>query len=160
MYPRRYLMNERMIFTAEYTAIAEQAVLLGQNVLFTETPIPCNKGIVMHREGSGIFTLRGPGCACNQCFARYFVQFQGNIAVAAGGTAANGASVAIALNGEPLASSVATVTPAAAETEFNHVSTWAYVDVPRGCCATVSVEATGTEGIDVTNAAIAFTRVA
>ena len=145
---------------AEYTAIAQQAVLTGQNVVFTEAPIPCNKGLVMHRVGSGIFTLRGPGCACNQCFARYFVQFQGNIAVADGGAVANGATVAIALNGEALASSTATVTPTVAGTEFNHVSTFAYIDVPRGCCYTVSVEAAGTEGINVQNAAIAFTRVA
>lgn len=144
---------------AEYTNIPVQTVLAGQNVLFSETPIPCNKGLVLHREGSGLFTLRGPGCACNQCYARYYVQFQANVAVAAGGTAANGATVAIAQNGEALASTIATVTPAA-NAEFNHVSTFAYIDVPRGCCATVSVEAAGTEGIDVQNAAIAFTRVA
>lgn len=148
-----------MIFTAYYTSIAQQGVLAGQNVIFTESPIPCNKGLVIHRQDSGLFTLRGPGCACNQCFARYLVQFQGNLAVADGGTPATGATVAIALNGEPLASSIATVTPAATVTELNHVSTFAYVDVPRGCCATVSVEA-GTQGINVQNAAIAFTRVA
>lgn len=144
---------------AEYTNVPAQTVLVGQHVLFSEAPIPCNKGLVMHREGSGLFTLRGPGCACNQCYARYFVLFQGNIAVAAGGTAANGATVAIAQNGEALASSIATVTPAALA-EFNHVATFAYIDVPRGCCTTVSVEAAGTEGIDVQNAAIAFKRVA
>ena len=145
---------------AEYVAIPLQTVLTGQNVVFTTDVIPCGKGQVIHRPGSGQFTLRGPGCACNQCFARYFVQFQGNITVAQGGTAANGASVAIAVNGEALASSIATTTPATAGTEFNHVSTFAYIDVPRGCCVTVSVENAGTEGIDVQNAAIAFTRVA
>lgn len=142
---------------AYYTAIAEQPVLAGQNVIFTESPIPCNKGIVLHRPDSGLFTLRGP--SCNQCFARYFVEFQANIAVADGGTPADGATVAITLNGEALASSLATVTPAAAVTELNHVSTFAFVDVPKGCCSTVSVEAI-TQGINVTNAALAVTRIA
>lgn len=144
-----------MIYTAYYTSVAPQTILAGQNVVFTDSPIPCNKGLVIHRPDSGIFTLRGP---CNQCFARYLVQFQANIAVAAGGTLANGATVSIAQGGETLASSTATVTPAA-EAVFNHVSTFAYIDVPRGCCASVSVEA-GTNGITVQNAAIAITRIA
>lgn len=144
---------------AEYVNIPVQPVLAGQNVVFTTDVIPCNKGLVMHRPGSGLFTLRGPGCACNQCFARYFVQFQGNLAVAGGGVVADGATVSIAVNGEALASSTATVVPTVLDTEYNHVSTFAYIDVPRGCCSTVSVEA-GTQGINVQNAAIAFTRVA
>ena len=94
---------------AEYVNIPVQPVLAGQNVVFTTDVIPCNKGLVMHRPGSGLFTLRGPGCACNQCFARYFVQFQGNLAVAGGGVVADGATVSIAVNGEALASSTATV---------------------------------------------------
>lgn len=136
-----------------------QTVLVGQNVQFNTDVIPCNKGLVLHRAGSGLFTLRGPGCACNQCFARYKVTFDGNIAVAADGTIANGASVAISLNGEQLGSATAIVTPAALGDLFN-VSVFAYIDVPRGCCSTVSVVAAGTEGIDVQNAAIAFERVA
>ena len=143
---------------ALYENIPVQTVLTGQSAVFTNGPIACGKGLIMHRAGSSVFTLRGPGCACNQCFARYLVQFQANIAVAAGGTLANGATVSIAQGGEVLASSTATVTPAA-EAVFNHVSTFAYIDVPRGCCASVSVEA-GTNGITVQNAAIAITRIA
>ena len=142
---------------AEYVSIPVQTVLTGQNVLFSNDPIPCNKGLIIHREGSGIFSLRGPGCACNQCFSRYLVTFAANIAVADGGTAANGASIAIALNGEPLGSATAIVTPAAAGDFFN-VSVFAYIDVPRGCCYTVSIENSGTEGIDVENAALGFQR--
>jgi len=52
----------------EYTANALQTVAAGQNVLFTETPVGCNRGYVVHRDCSGIVTLRG---ITNQCRARY-----------------------------------------------------------------------------------------
>ncbi len=105
---------------AEYVNIPIQPVPAGQNVVFNTDVIPCNKGLVIHRPGSGLFTLRGPGANCPQCFARYFVQFQGNLAVADGGVAATGATVSIAVNGEALASSTATVTPTALGAEYNH----------------------------------------
>lgn len=140
---------------AEYTSIPQQTVLTGQNVIFTESPIPCNKGLVLHRNDSGIFTVKG---ACNQCFARYRVTFAANITVADGGTAATGASIAIALNGEALGSATAISVPAAVG-DFNNVNVFAYIDVPKGCCYTVSVTNSGTQGIVVENAAIAFERV-
>ena len=43
---------------AEYTSTALQTVANGQNVIFTETPVSASRCIV-HREGSGIVTLRG-----------------------------------------------------------------------------------------------------
>lgn len=120
---------------AEYVSVQpEQLVAVGQNVLFVDS-IPCNKGYVLHRNGSGILTLRG--CGTN-CFARYEVTFNGNIAVPTGGTAA-AIAVALAIDGEPLQSSRAIVTPAAAEQYFNVTST-AIITVPRGCCYTVAVE--------------------
>lgn len=140
---------------AEYASISQQTVLTGQNVIFTESPIPCNKGSVLHRNDSGIFTVKG---ACNQCFARYRVTFAANITVADGGTAATGASIAIALNGEALGSATAISVPAAVG-DFNNVNVFAYIDVPKGCCYTVSVTNNGTQGIVVENAAIAFERV-
>ena len=55
---------------AEYTANAVQTVEVGQNVLFSDAPIPgCRQGI-LHREGSGIITLRGQVNNCSG-FARY-----------------------------------------------------------------------------------------
>ena len=42
----------------EYTNAAVQIVAANQNVLFTSTPVGCNTGNVIHREGSGIATLR------------------------------------------------------------------------------------------------------
>ena len=138
----------------EYTAIATQTVAANQNVLFTETPIPCTKGLVTHRAGSGLFNLRGN---CSQCRARYKVDFGGNIAVSAGGTAGP-ISIAIAVDGEPLTSSIATVTPTAAEAFFN-VATSEYIDVTKGCCASLSIRNVSGQSIDVSNANLIVTRV-
>jgi len=144
-----------MIFLAEYTNIGTQTVAAGQNVVFTETPVVCNRGYVMHREGSGVFTLRG---ITNQCRARYKVSYGGNIAIAAGGTAGP-ISVALTIEGEPLASATAIVTPAAVG-EFFNVFTAVYIEVPRGCCVSVAVENTSTQAIDVANSNIIIERVA
>ena len=87
-----------------------------------------------------------------------------NIAVPTGGTV-GGISVALALNGEPLQTSRAMVTPAAVENWFNVTST-AIITVPAGCCTTVSVENTseGADGtgvtIEVQNANLTVSRIA
>ncbi len=138
---------------AEYVGTAVQNVAVNQNVLFTETPVPsCNCSIV-HREGSGIVTLRGN---TNQCRALYKVSFGGNIA-AAESTAA--ISVAITLDGEALASATAIETPAATGAYYN-VFVAAFIAVPKGCCATVSVENISTQAITVQNANLIVERVA
>lgn len=140
---------------AEYTAAQLQTVAAGQNVQFTETSVRCTKGYVQHREGSGIFTLRG---ITSGCFARYRVQFGANISVPTGGTVGP-ISVAVALEGEPLAASTAIITPAAVD-EFGNVSVFASIDVPRGCCVHIAVENTSEDGVNVQNANIEITRVA
>ncbi len=138
---------------AEYVGTAVQNVAVNQNVLFTETPVPsCNCSIV-HREGSGIVTLRGN---TNQCRALYKVSFGGNIA-AVESTAA--ISVAIALEGEALASATAIETPGATGAYYN-VFVAAFVSVPKGCCATVSVENISTQAITVQNSNLIVERVA
>jgi len=122
---------------AEYFQITDpQVVPYGQNLLLADS-IPCNRGNVVHRNGSGILTLRGNASGCS-CFARYQVTFNGNIAVPDGGTPA-AIAVALAVNGEALQKSRAIVTPAAAEQYLNVTST-AIVTVPKGCCYTVAVE--------------------
>ena len=122
---------------AEYIqAQSPQNVAFGQNLLLIDS-IPCPRGQVVHRNGSGILTLRG--CASgNSCFARYEVSFGANIAVPEGGTPA-AIAIALALDGEPLQTSRAIVTPAAAEQYFNVTST-AIITVPKGCCYTLAVE--------------------
>lgn len=122
---------------AEYFQITDpQNVPYGQNLLLADS-IPCNRGYVIHRNGSGILTLRGIVNGCG-CFARYQVTFNGNIAVPEGGTPA-AIAVALAVNGEALQKSRAIVTPAAVEQYFNVTST-AIIDVPKGCCVTLALE--------------------
>ena len=103
-----------------------------------ETAICCNRGYVLHRAGSGILTLRG--IVNNPCarFARYRVAFDGNIAVPEGGTAGE-IQLAIAIDGEIVPTSIATATPTAVDAYWN-VSGFAIIDVPSGCCYTISVE--------------------
>lgn len=140
---------------AEYTAAALQTVAAGQNVQFTETPI-CGGNCIVHREGSGIVTLRG--ITNGQCKARYKVSFGANIAIPTGGTAGE-ISLAIAIEGEPLASATMIVTPAAVEDLWN-VFAAVFVDVPHGCCVTAAVENTTDQAISVQNANLIVERVA
>lgn len=100
----------------------------GSNVVFTDTAVSGNCSI-MHREGSGLVTLRG---ITNQRRARFRISFGANIAVPTGGTA-GAISLAIAVNGEPLSPNQMISTPAAVE-EFNNISRALYLDVPSGCC--------------------------
>lgn len=144
---------------AEYSNIALQTVAVDDNILFNNGNRACRKGFISHRDDSGIFFLKG---ASNGCKAVYRVNFDGNIAVAA---AADGGvlepiSVAITINGETLGNATAIVTPAAIGDFFN-VSLTTFIDIPCGCCVTVSVENTSpTSAINVTNANIIFDRVA
>lgn len=143
-----------MIFLAEYTGIYVQQVAAGQNVLFTETPVSSGSSALIHRDGSGIITLRGQ---TNQCRALFKVVYGGNITIPTGGTVGP-ISIAIAVEGEALGSATATVTPAAVGDEFN-VFAAALVSVPRGCCVTVSVRNINTQTIEVQNANLIVERV-
>ena len=141
---------------AEYSAIPVQSIAVDENVIFTNGSRACRKGFIQHRDTSGIFFLKG---ATNGCKAVYRVTFDGNIAIATGGTV-EPISVALTINGEELGNALATVTPAAVGDFFN-VSISTFIDVPCGCCVTVSVEnVSDTTAIDVTNANIIFDRVA
>lgn len=150
---------------AEFVSNPVQLVQPDQNVLL-DVSIPCNKGYVLHRAGAGIVTLRG--IVNNQCgcFARYQVTFNANIAVPTDGTV-GAIAVALAIDGEPVQTSRAIVTPAAVDEYFNVTST-AIIDVPRGCCYTVAVEnvsegATAADpatAINVQNANLVVSRIA
>ena len=147
---------------AEFTYNPIQEVQPNAPVVLTA--IGCPKGYVLHRNESGIVTLRG---ITNNCFARYQVTFNGNIAVPEGGTV-GAISVALAIDGEPVLTSRAIVTPAAVDNYFNVTST-AIVTVPKGCCVNVSVENTSESAtpattpapaINVQNANLTITRIA
>ena len=127
-----------------------------ENVLFNNGCSACRKGFIQHRDDSGIFFLNG---SSNGCRSVYRVTFNGNIAIAAGGTV-EPISVALTINGEALGNPPATVTPAAIGNFFN-VSVTTFIEIPCGCCVTVSVKnVSDTTAIDITNANVIFDRVA
>lgn len=144
---------------AEFTKNEVQTVNPNQPVTLN-TSIGCNKGYVYHRNGSGIVTLRGVVNG-NSCFARYQVTFNGNIAIPDGGTVGP-ISVALALDGEPILTSRAIVTPAAAadnpptQNNFFNVTSTAIIDVPKCCCFNVSVENTSESATPATTPAPAI----
>lgn len=149
---------------AEYLANAVQNVDLNAPVLFSAS-IPCNRGNVIHEDETGIFILQGN---TTNCFARYQVTFNGNIAIPEGGTVGP-IAVAITVNGETRPTSRAIITPAAAE-EYNNVTSTAIITVPRRCHYSISVRAvsglvddpTGTPApvISVINSNLEINRIA
>ena len=138
----------------EIIAVATQTVAENQNVLFTDS-VTCGNCSITHRDGSGIVTLRG---TTNQCRARYKVTFGGNIAIPTGGTV-EAISLALAIDGEGLGSNTMIVTPAAVEEYFNVFGAM-FIDVPKGCCLTVSIQNTSAQSILVQNANLIIERVA
>lgn len=130
----------------EIIANALQTVPANQNVYFTDT-VTCGNCSINHRDDSGLVTLRG---MTDQCRARFKVSFGGNIALPATGTVGP-ISLAISLDGEPIAATTMIVTPAAVG-QFSNVFSAVFIDVPRGCCSTVSVRNISTQPIDVQNA--------
>lgn len=156
---------------AEYVYNPVQLVEPNQNVILRDS-IPCNRGYVIHRNESGILTLRGIVNGCG-CFARYQVTFNGNIALP-DGAEVGPISVALAIDGEPIQTSRAIVTPAATADDpvtpnnFFNVTSTAIITVPKGCCTSIAVENTSgpaeTGGVApeilVQNANLTVTRIA
>lgn len=149
---------------AEYLANAVQNVSLNAPVLFTAS-IPCTKGYVYHEDETGIFILRG---ITPNCFARYQVTYNGNIAIPTGG-AVTPIDIAISVNGEERPTSKAIYTPAAVD-EYGNVTATCIITVPRGCCFSVSVRytdattddpaVTPTPTIEVQNSNLVIDRIA
>lgn len=139
----------------EIIASALQTVEPNQNIQFTDTVV-CGNSSIFHRDGSGLVNLRG--ITTSQCRARYKVSFGGNIAIPTGGTV-EAISLAISINGEAISSTEMISTPAAVE-EFNNVFGAIFLDVPRGCCYTISVKNTSDQDIDIQNANLIIERVA
>lgn len=148
---------------AEFTYIPSQTVPYRQAAALNSTRFQCSKGYILHREGSGIVTLRG--IVNNPCsnYATYEVSFSGNIALSTG-AAVGEIDAALTLNGEILQETLAAATPVAVGDRW-HVSGIATIEVPRGCCASVSVEnvsqLTGTTypNIDFTNLNVVAKRI-
>ena len=148
---------------AEYIEVASQNIALNNSIIFNAS-IPCPKGYIYHEDGTSNFILRG---VTNNCFARYQLNFGANVAIPEGGTVTP-IGIAIAVNGEVRQSSLAIVTPAAAE-EFSNVNSTAIITVPKGCCFNVSVRyvsgvtdgtTTPTPTIDIANSNLTISRIA
>jgi hypothetical protein len=138
----------------EYSYPLVQTVDVDENVLFLNGNRCCKKGLVQHNDSSGIFRLKG----VNGCRTIYKVHFNGNIAITTGGTV-EPISVALTQNGEVLRNAVATVTPAIGD--FWNVSFETFIEIPCGCCDTISIQnISATTGIDVINANLVIDRVA
>lgn len=139
----------------EIVANAIQTVAVNQDVLFTNTSVRGCPSI-LHREGSGIVTLRG--LANGQCRARFRVSFGANIAVPEGETVGP-VELTIAINGEGIPSSRMVSTPLDVD-NYNNVSADIFIDVPIGCCTQLSIKNTGTIPVNVQNANMIVERVA
>jgi len=147
---------------AEYSALAAQIVNPGETVVFQNTPVPCKRGIVNHREDSGVFLLSGLGnvayngcrCNCARPSAVYQVAFGANISIPTGGTV-EPISVAMTLDGNTLPETTMTVTPAAIGDELN-VSREANVAIWWGCCQSFAIRNTSTQPIQVQQANVIF----
>lgn len=148
----------------EYLSNQVQEVSLNSPVLFTDS-IPCNNGCVYHEDGTGIFILRG---VTNNCFARYQVTYNGNIAVPEEGELTP-IAVAISVLGEERPTSRAIFTPQDVD-EFGNVTSTAIITVPKGCCFSIAVryvdattddpEVVPTPTIEVANSNLVITRIA
>ena len=154
---------------AEYGYDANQTLQPGQAAILQDIR-PCRRcpQLVLHDNLTPNLRMRGIGANRNCCNPKvqYSVSFTGNIAVPEDGTVGP-IIVALALDGEPILTSRAIVTPAAVDEYFNVTST-AIITVPKGCCFTVAVEntsegATAAEpatAINVQNENMTVTRIA
>lgn len=130
----------------EYGNVQDQTVEDNQNVLF-DNVIPCTRGLILHGNGSGIFTIKPK--VTNPC-AKYvglLVLFHGNVSIPAGGTPVP-ISFAISINGEADQTVVATTTPTVAEALFN-IGFAKLITIPVGCCTQIAVKNITGAAVDV-----------
>ena len=150
---------------AEYSANQLQTVPANGPVIFSASPVPCNRGIIYHRDESGLFRLASPrvmGVSCRRCCcccgfpeSLYSVSFHANIAVPGdpAGTVEE-IQLAIFVDGEEDPSSIMSFTPAVVD-EFGNVGAEILVSVPCICgCSSVSVRNISTQPVNVRNANI------
>ena len=151
---------------AEWSANAVQTVNPGESVVFTNNPVPCNRGFIQHRDETGNFLLSGwtPNsccrCGCNRNrSAVYLVDFSANIAIPEdpAGTV-EPISLALTVDGATIPSSQMIATPAAVG-DYHNVSVAVNAQVFSICgCQTLTVRNTSAQPILVQNANIIFNR--
>ena len=136
---------------AEFTSTIQQ-VAAGQNAVLDVDVIKSR--CVSHRTGSGLICVDNSGCDCKP--ARYKVFVKANISIPTGGTVAP-ISLGIALNGEIVQSSIATVTPAAAGDEFS-VATEEIINAGK-CPVNIAVRNPNTQTIEISNLVVIVERI-
>ena len=148
---------------AEYSNVNLQVVAPQNAVIFTETAVPCNKGYIRHRDGSGSFLLNGGsnnyymGCPCNnRNSVNFLVSFGANIAIPTTGTAGE-ISLGLAVDGTIIPSSIVRVTPTVTDAYFD-VDRTINIPIWKGCCQSVSLVNVSDQSINVQEANILFSR--
>ena len=136
---------------AEFTSTIQQ-VAAGQNAILDTDVIKSR--CVSHRTGSGLICVENSGCDCRP--ARYKIFVKANIAIPTGGTV-GAISLGIALNGEIVQSSIATVTPAAVGDEFS-VATEEIINAGK-CPVNIAVRNPNTQTIQVSDLVVIVERI-
>ena len=136
---------------AEFTSTIQQ-VTAGQNAVLDNDVI--RSRCVSHRTGSGLICVDNSGCDCKP--ARYKVFVKANISIPTGGTVGP-ISLGIALNGEIVQSSIATVTPAATGDEFS-VATEEIINAGK-CPVNIAVRNPNTQTIQVSDLVVIVERI-
>lgn len=136
---------------AEFTSTIQQ-VAAGQNAILDTDVIKSR--CVSHRTGSGLICVENSGCDCKP--ARYKVFVKANISIPTGGTVGP-ISLGIALNGEIVQSSIATVTPAATGDEFS-VATEEIINAGK-CPVNIAVRNPNTQTIQISDLVVIVERI-
>lgn len=136
---------------AEFTSTIQQ-VAAGQNAVLDNDVI--RSRCVSHRTGSGLICVDNSGCDCKP--ARYKVFVKANISIPTGGTVGP-ISLGIALNGEIVQSSIATVTPAAVGDEF-FVATEEIINAGK-CPVNIAVRNPNTQTIQISDLVVIVERI-
>ena len=143
---------------AEYRMNAVQTVESGASIIFSNDFFPCNKGLIVHQNDSGLFQVRG--VVNNPCaeYGKLKINFGANVAIPTGGTV-EPVTIAITVNGVTEPATTMISTPAAVE-QYNNVNREVEIPIPRGCCQNVAVTNTSGQPIEVQNCIIDLDRIA
>ena len=143
---------------AEYRYNAIQTIPAGGTIIFSNDFFPCNKGLIVHQNDSGLFQVRG--IVNNPCaeYGKLKINFGANEPIPTGGTVES-VTLAITVNGVTEPATTMITTPAAVE-EYSNVSREVEIPIPRGCCQNVAVTNTSNQPIEVQNAIIDLDRIA
>lgn len=143
---------------AEYIANGVQTINPGETVIFDTTAVPCTRGFIRHRDGTGNFIVSGwmPTYSCRKSNPLYLISFSANIAIPEGQTV-DSISVALTIDGATLPSSTMIQTPAAVG-EYSNISVTANAEIFRNCCETFSVRNTSSIPILMQNANLVLDR--